>query len=94
MPLSLILSIVSVLMVIGIISITDSLLKLFFKKKTSPADVIVHIKSRDEPIEYIIKKIIKKYPCSNIIIEHSVLSYEEREILDIIKKNHPYILVK
>ena len=94
MPLSLILSIVSVLMVIGVISITDSLLNLFFKKKFAPSSIIIHIKSPDEPIEYTIKKIIKKHPSSEIIINNKALSEEEQEILEILKKKHPYIYVK
>ncbi len=94
MSLSVMISVVSVLMVIGVISLTDALLKVFIKKKSSPEAVIVYIKSPDEPIEYTTKKIMKKHPTSKIIIDNNTLSDEDLKIIDIIKKHHPYIRVQ
>lgn len=94
MPLSMMIFIVSLLMVIGIISLTDALIRLLLHKKTAPESVVLWICSSPEAIEHTVKKIKRKYPCSRIIISNSLHSDETEKILDILKKDYPNLSVR
>ena len=93
MPLSLIFFTVSVLMVAGIISLTDAVIRLILNPKSSPKSVIIYIPDSPETLEFYVKKTIKKYPYSKITVHIPVFSEESKKIAEILKKDYPYITI-
>ena len=92
MSLSLMLFIVSVLMVIGIISLADALIRIIVRTKNGPESVVLWISGPDK-MEYSIKKAVKKYPSSKIIIEREEADEETDRMLKILQREYPYILI-
>ena len=93
MPLSLIFFTVSVLMVAGIISLTDALIRLILHPKSSPKSVIIYIPDSPETLEFYIKKTIKKYPYSKITVHIPNFSAESKKITELLKKDYPYLSI-
>jgi len=93
MPLSLIFFTVSILMVTGVISLTDAFIRLLLNPKSSPKSVIIYCADSPETIEYHIKKIIKKYPYSKISVNLPPSASDSSKIAEIIKKDYPYISI-
>lgn len=93
MPLSLIFFIVSVLMVVGIISLTDAVIRLILHPNSSPKSVIIYIPDSPETLEFYIKKTIKKYPHSKITVHIPVFSEESKKITELLKRDYPYISI-
>ena len=93
MPLSLIFFTVCVLMVAGIISLTDAVIRLILNPKSSPKSVIMYIPDSPETLEFYIKKTIKKYPYSKITVHIPTHSNETKKITELLKKDYPYISI-
>ncbi len=93
MPLSAILSIVSVLMVIGIISLTDAIIRIFLRQKAHPKYVVLFF-LHDDKLEYELSKAARKYPGAKIIINSSDLDKTNKMRLNILKRDYPNIIVK
>lgn len=94
MPLSVMLFIVSTLMVIGIISLTDALIRLILRSEQSPKSVDIWISDSCDTIECTLKHIVVKYPDSKIIINSTHPTEETKQILKIIKRTYPNISLK
>lgn len=93
MPLSLIFFTVSVLMVAGIISLTDAVIRLILNPKSSPKSVILYIADSSENLEYYIKKTVVKYPYSKITVHIPHSNEEIQTIASLLKKDYPYIKI-
>ena len=93
MPLSLLFFTVSVLMVTGVISLTDAFIRLILNPKSSPKSVILYCADSPETIEYHIRKIIKKYPYSKICVNIPSTVSDSGKIAELIKKDYPYISI-
>lgn len=93
MPFSIVLFIVSILMVIGIISITEVVLRILIKGKNPPDTVLIKVTDQTENLEMILRGILRKYPFSKIQIDPTALDAESIKLLDIIKRDYPDIKI-
>ncbi len=93
MPFSTLLFIVSILMVIGIISITEVILRILIKGKNPPDTVLIKMTDQRENLEMILRGILRKYPFSKIQIDSAVLDAESEKLLEIIKRDYPDIKI-
>lgn len=86
--------IVSVSVVISIILLTNALIRISIRSKKAPPSIVLFISESDEPIEYSIKRLIKKYPQAKITVHCSGASKETLKILDILKRSYPFITLQ
>ena len=85
---------VSVLVVISIIMLTKALIRVSIRAKKAPPSIVLFVSEADEPIEYFIKKLIKKYPHAKITVHCSDASDEALKILGILQREYPYITLQ
>lgn len=93
MPFSTVLFIVSILMVIGIISVTEGILRIFIKAKNPPDTILIKVTDEKENLDLILRDILRKYPFSKLQIESEVFDDNTKKLLDVIKKDYPEIKI-
>lgn len=93
MPVSVIVAIVSVLFVVGIISLSDALLRVFMRSKNSTDTLVVLALFEPEDAEQAVRYAIKKHPAAKIIVK-SFTAEKDKKILEIINKKYPGIVIE
>ena len=93
MPLSAVLFIVSVLSVIGIITIADALMRVILREKLNPETVILYLPENSDDIEYKLRCLAKKYPESKLIIKYGEKNKDTEKIFKILKRNYPNLSI-
>lgn len=93
MPFSAILFIVSILVVIGIISVTEAIIRVIIKGKNPPDTVLIKVTEDAKNLDLILREILRKYPFSKIEIESPALDSNSQKLLELIKKDFPDIKI-
>ena len=86
MPFSAILFIVSILVVIGIISVTEAIIRVIIKGKNPPDTVLIKVTEDAKNLDLMLREILIKYPFSKIQIDSDSLDSDSEKLLEIIKK--------
>ena len=93
MPFSAILFIVSILVVIGIISVNEAIIRIIIKGKTPPDTVLIKVTEDAKNLDLMLREILIKYPFSIIQIDSDSLDSDSETLLEIIKKDFPDIKI-
>ena len=93
MPFSAILFIVSILVVIGIISVTEAIIRVIIKGKNPPDTVLIKVTEDAKNLDLMLREILRKYPFSKIQIDSDSLDSDSEKLLEIIKKDFPDIKI-
>ncbi len=93
MPFSAILFIVSILVVIGIISVTEAIIRVIIKGKNPPDTVLIKVTEDAKNLDLVLREILKKYPFSKIQIDSGSLDSDSEKLLELIKKDFPDIKI-
>ena len=93
MPFSAILFIVSILVVIGIISVTEAIIRVIIKGKNPPDTVLIKVTEDAKNLDLMLREILIKYPFSKIQIDSDSLDSDSEKLLEIIKKDFPDIKI-
>ena len=93
MPFSAILFIVSILVVIGIISVTEAIIRVIIKGKNPPDTVLIKVTEDSKNLDLILREILRKYPFSKIEIDSRALDSDSEKLLELIKKDFPDVKI-
>lgn len=93
MPLPAMLSVVCILCAVGVICLTESVLRILLREKTNPHTVIIYMSAQTDDIEYRLRRIVKKYPASRIVISCDGFEKKAEALFTVLKKKYPLISI-
>ncbi len=93
MPANILAAVIAILLIIGIISLLDSVLRLYIRTSADTDTLVVLAISSPENTEQALRYAIKKHPAAKLIVK-SFTAEDDEKILEIIKKKYPEVIVE